>query len=76
MLREAQIKRILKSAAVRSNIRKLLLKSSAHFNREKSIKRAESREKMLDKIDACRKTDWRFNTDIHLKLEPSCRQWQ
>lgn len=40
------------------------------FNREKSIKRAESREKMLDKIDRLEKpTD--ENTDIHITLEPN-----
>ncbi len=39
------------------------------FNREKSIKRAESREKMLDKIERLeRPTD--ENTDIHIVLEP------
>ena len=39
------------------------------FTREKSIKRAESREKMLDKIERLEKpTD--ENTDIHIVLEP------
>ncbi len=39
------------------------------FNREKSIKRAESRENMLDKIERLEKpTD--ENTDIHIVLEP------
>ncbi len=39
------------------------------FNREKSIKRAESREKMLSKIDVIDKpTETR--TDIKMKLEP------
>ena len=39
------------------------------FNREKSIKRAESREKMLDKIERLEKpTD--ENTDIHIVLAP------
>ncbi len=40
------------------------------FNREKSIKRAESREKMLDKIQVIDKP-MELNTDIHLTLEPS-----
>ena len=40
------------------------------FNREKSIKRAESREKMLDKMTLVDKP-MEINTDIHLKLEPS-----
>ena len=39
------------------------------FNREKSIKRAESSEKMLDKVERLEKpTD--ENTDIHIVLEP------
>ncbi len=41
------------------------------FNREKSIKRAESREKMLEKMQTIEKPV-EVNTDIHLKLEPSC----
>ena len=41
------------------------------FNREKSIKRAESREKKLDKIERIEKpTEER--SDMHLKLEPVC----
>lgn len=39
------------------------------FNREKSIKRAESREKMLDKIERLEKPT-EENTDIKLHLEP------
>lgn len=39
------------------------------FNRKKSIKRAESREKMLDKIDRLEKPV-EVRTDMHLKLEP------
>lgn len=39
------------------------------FNREKSIKRAESREKMLDKIERLEKPIDDF-TDIHISLEP------
>lgn len=42
------------------------------FNREKSIKRAESREKMLDKMQVIEKPVEQ-NTDINLKLEPSCQ---
>ena len=41
------------------------------FNREKSIRRAESREKMLSKIEVLDKpTDPR--TDIHMTLTPRC----
>lgn len=39
------------------------------FNREKSIRRAESREKMLDKIDVLDKPVT-VRSDMHLKLEP------
>ena len=39
------------------------------FNREKSIKRAESREKMLDKIEVIEKPT-EIRSDMHLKLEP------
>lgn len=41
------------------------------FNREKSIKRAESREKKLDKIDRLDKPTETV-TDMRLKLEPVC----
>ena len=40
------------------------------FNREKSIKRAESREKMLDKIEVVDKPV-ELNTKMNIKLEPS-----
>ncbi len=39
------------------------------FNREKSIKRAESREKMLDKLERLEKPTEEL-TDIHLRLTP------
>lgn len=39
------------------------------FNREKSIKRAESREKMLDKIEILEKPA-ELDTKMHLHLEP------
>ena len=39
------------------------------FNREKSIKRAESREKMLQKIEVLEKP-MEVRADMHLKLEP------
>ena len=40
------------------------------FNREKSIKRAESREKILDKMERLEKPV-EDNTDIHITLEPN-----
>lgn len=39
------------------------------FNREKSIRRAESREKMLDKIEVLDKPT-EARTDMHIELEP------
>ena len=39
------------------------------FNREKSIKRAESREKMLDKLDVLDKPS-EVKADMHIELEP------
>ncbi len=41
------------------------------FNREKSIKRAESREKLLQKIDLVEKPV-EINTQMKLMLEPDC----
>lgn len=41
------------------------------FNREKSIRRAESREKMLEKIDRIEKPA-ELKAEIQLTLEPSC----
>ncbi len=41
------------------------------FNREKSIKRAESREKMLSKIEVLDKPV-KAHTDIHMTLTPRC----
>lgn len=41
------------------------------FNREKSIKRAESREKMLEKIDVLKKPI-EFDAGMKIRLAPSC----
>lgn len=41
------------------------------YNREKSVKRAESREKMLHKIEVIEKPT-ELLRDIHLELTPSC----
>lgn len=41
------------------------------FNREKSIKRAESREKMLEKMDVVEKPT-EVNSQMKLTLEPDC----
>ena len=42
------------------------------FNREKSIKRAESREKMLDKVERLEKPA-ELNDEMHLSFSPSTR---
>ena len=42
------------------------------FNREKSIKRAESREKMLNKMEVIEKPTTSRN-DIHMTLTPKCQ---
>ena len=42
------------------------------FNREKSIKRAESREKMLNKIEVLEKPT-EARADIHMTLTPRCQ---
>ncbi|HAL59983.1 MAG TPA: ABC transporter, partial [Sarcina sp.] len=42
------------------------------FNREKSIKRAESREKMLNKMEVVEKP-FILRDDMHLKLTPCIR---
>lgn len=39
------------------------------FNREKSIKRAESREKMLDKMEVLEKPS-EIRSEMHITLEP------
>ena len=46
-----------------------VIKKLKSFNREKSIKRAESREKMLNKIEVLEKPV-EVRSDMHLKLEP------
>lgn len=46
-----------------------VIKKLKSFNREKSIKRAESREKMLDKIEVIEKPV-EVNQDMHIHIEP------
>lgn len=41
------------------------------FNREKTVKRADSREKMLQKIEV-RERPTEQSSDIHMELNPSC----
>ena len=69
MLRDAQYKAYLKSSSVKSSIRKQLFPGFASFNREKSIKRAESRVKMLDKIQRIEKPV-EIDNQMRISLEP------
>lgn len=49
-----------------------VIKKLKSFNREKSIKRAESREKMLNKIEVLEKPT-EARADIHMTLTPRCQ---
>ena len=70
MLRDMQIKEYLKQQQEIKH-QEAVIEKLKSFNREKSIKRAESREKMLDKITPVDKPV-ELNSEIHLSLEPSC----
>lgn len=67
-VREAQLKQYYNQQREIRHQEEVIAKLKS-FNREKSIKRAESREKMLDKIERLEKPT-EENTDIHLHLEP------
>lgn len=69
-IREAKLKEYLNQ---QQEIRhqEAVIEKLRSFNREKSIKRAESREKMLNKMELVEKPT-EINTEIRLKLEPSC----
>lgn len=69
-LREAHLKEYLNQQQEIKH-HEAVIEKLRSFNREKSIKRAESREKMLEKIKPVDKP-MEVRTDIHLKLEPSC----
>ncbi len=67
MLRNAMLKQYLNQQQEIKHQEEVIAKLRS-FNREKSIKRAESREKMLDKIERVeRPTD---HTQMHFNLEP------
>ncbi|SCP95234.1 ribosomal protection-like ABC-F family protein [Anaerobium acetethylicum] len=68
MLRDAQIKQFLNQQKEIRHQEEVITKLRS-FNREKSIKRAESREKLLNKMEIVEKPT-ELNTDIHIKLEP------
>ena len=67
-VREAQLKQYYNQQREIKHQEEVIAKLKS-FNREKAIKRAESREKMLDKIERLEKPT-EENTDIHLHLEP------
>ncbi len=67
-VREAQLKQYYNQQREIRHQEEVIAKLKS-FNREKSIKRAESREKMLNKIERLEKPV-EENTDIHLNLEP------
>ena len=70
MLRDALLKEYLNQQQEIKH-QEAVIEKLRSFNREKSIKRAESREKMLEKIKPVEKPI-ELHTEIHLKLEPSC----
>ena len=67
-LRAAQIKAYMNQQQEIKHQEEVIAKLKS-FNREKSIKRAESREKMLDKIERLEKPS-EARTDMHISLEP------
>ncbi len=68
MLREAQMQAYLNQQREIKHQEEVIAKLKS-FNREKSIKRAESREKMLDKLDVLDKPT-EVKADMHIELEP------
>lgn len=68
-VREAQLKAYYNQQREIKHQEEVITKLKS-FNREKSIKRAESREKLLDKIDRLEKPV-EEHTDIKITLEPN-----
>ena len=69
-VREARLKEYLKQQQEIKH-QEAVIEKLRSFNREKSIRRAESREKMLEKMTPVEKP-MEVNTQIQLTLEPSC----
>lgn len=69
MLREAQLKAYLNQQQEIHRQEEVIAKLKS-FNREKSIRRAESREKMLDKIEVLLKPA-EVHDEMHIRLEPN-----
>lgn len=71
MIRDAQLKAYLNQQQEIKHQEEVIAKLKS-FNREKSIKRAESREKMLNKIEVLEKPT-EARADIHMTLTPRCQ---
>ncbi|WP_394526384.1 ABC-F family ATP-binding cassette domain-containing protein [Lacrimispora sp. JR3] len=69
MIREAQMKAYLNQQQEIKHQEEVIAKLKS-FNREKSIRRAESREKMLDKIELLDKPT-EINDEMRIRLEPN-----
>lgn len=69
LVREAKLKEYYNQQQEIKHQEEVIAKLKS-FNREKSIKRAESREKMLSKMTPVEKPA-EVNTDMHFHLEPS-----
>ena len=69
-LRAAQLKAYMNQQQEIKHQEEVIAKLKS-FNREKSIKRAESREKLLEKVERLEKPT-QARTDIHITLEPRC----
>ncbi len=67
-IRDAQLKAYLNQQQEIRHQEEVIAKLKS-FNREKSIKRAESREKMLDKLDRIEKPS-EVSADMHITLSP------
>ena len=70
MIREARLKEYLNQQQEIKH-QEAVIEKLRSFNREKSIKRAESREKLLDKMERIDKP-LTEQQDLHFHLEPSC----
>lgn len=70
LVREAKLKEYMKQQQEIKH-QEAVIEKLRSFNREKSIRRAESREKMLDKMTLVEKPV-EITSEFHFALEPSC----
>lgn len=70
LVREAKLKEYMKQQQEIKH-QEAVIEKLRSFNREKSIRRAESREKMLDKMTLVEKPV-EVTSEFHFALEPSC----